>query len=383
MAGLLRASGFILGFALLFYAAAVLLLLLAMPLEGGRLDTGSVFTDRWAYRLEERYLATNVWSIGEKRDRIVFLGASAARQTFRPALLQPSLPGVELDNLSIEGANISVSRKTLHLIYQAMPVDWRGHTTFVLGVTYTNFVQNRIAFTVGSDNLATELRRFGLYREDKDGVFDARLPPAVMRAAMLLMRPLLAVPYLREIATEIVPSDLRERLNLLLRRREPGDEMTRRLEALDHQSDAVRDAFVVTPDLRDWLVHATAISVGGDHALPAEQFLELEKLAREVEAHRDRLVIVDMPLPRWHVQGLRQHTDSYREEMAATMRRLLARPNIAYLDFRTLDDSGNFVDAAHPKPRLRRVLMTEVGKYLRSRAEAELPPISRANAAAP
>jgi len=225
MASLLKVGGFILGFALLFYAAAVLLLLPAMPLERGRLDTGSVFTDHWAYRLEERYLATNVWSMGEKRDRIVFLGASAVRQTFRPALLQPSLLGVELDNLAIEGANISVSRKTLHLIYQAMPADWRGHTTFVLGVTYTNFVENRFAFMGRSDNVTAELGRFGLYREDKDGVFDARLPPAVMRAAMLLMRPLLAIPYLREIATEIVPSDVRERLNL-------GSRMMRRPEGL-------------------------------------------------------------------------------------------------------------------------------------------------------
>ena len=276
-----------------------------------------------------------------------------------------------------------MSRKTLHLIYQAMPADWRGHTTFVLGVTYANFVENRFAFMGRSDNVTAELRRFGLYREDKDGMFDARLPPALMRAAMLLMRPLLAVPYLRESATEIVPSDVRERLNFLLRRRELDDEMTQRLEALDHQSDAIHDAFVVTPDLRDWLVRATAVSVGGDHALPAEQFLELEKLAREVEAHGDRLVIVDMPLPRWHVQGLSRHADSYREEMAATMRRLLAQPNVSYLDLRALDDPGNFFDAVHPKPRLRRVLMAEVGNYLRSHAEAEWPPLSRANAAAP
>ena len=76
--------------------------------------------------------------------------------------------------------------------------------------------------------------------------------------------------------------------------------MGRKFDAFDlGQSDATYDADVLGPDLQAWLLRVTAIGLGGDHVLPPEQFLEFQRLAEEIEAHGDRLVIVDMPLPRW------------------------------------------------------------------------------------
>jgi hypothetical protein len=63
-----------------------------------------------------------------------------------------------------------------------------------------------------------------------------------------------------------------------------------------------------------------------------------------------RVVLVDMPIPRWHAQGSPLYAD-YAQRMASLLPALAAREGVAVLRLQG-DDDDDFSDEVHPKPRV-------------------------------
>jgi len=78
----------------------------------------------------------------------------------------------------------------------------------------------------------------------------------------------------------------------------------------------------------------------------------LRRLVARLLSQGSGVVIVDLPLPRWHRERSPYMT-SYNGQLAALVRRYSGTPGFSFLSLKGLGDDDDFCDEVHPKPRLR------------------------------
>jgi hypothetical protein len=77
---------------------------------------------------------------------------------------------------------------------------------------------------------------------------------------------------------------------------------------------------------------------------------KLMPIAKRISDAGDRLVLVDLPLPRWHVEAVPAATD-YSRRKQAYFAAVLRLPGIYYLDMEGSASDEDFYDSVHLRPK--------------------------------
>src|SRR5689334_10263782 len=109
--------------------AAVALLLYAVALALSTLELS------WRPEPFDTIAATTA----EPANRIVITGASTARDPLRPDLIQARLPGWQVANASLSGAEIAEYQDLVDLYYSERSRAAGGRTIWVFGMTFMQF----------------------------------------------------------------------------------------------------------------------------------------------------------------------------------------------------------------------------------------------------
>lgn len=346
--------------AALAYGALIGLTALVLPWNPVQFDTAVVNTTERGWVNEARYFVLNRKAFAEPDDDIVIIGASNARDPFRPDIMESELPGWDVSNASLSGAMIDEVADAVDLYYLAKETGADGRTVFVIALNYLQFVPpNR---PEGADNpLATEAMRGGLF-ERSEGRLRPLYPRPVERTVEAVFRPQALVASLprRAFRAVFVNPDLPAVKNLVDRFR-GDDPLSRWTETIGEHPDL--NALNVPPDVQHALLEQRLAGMGGDGALPPDGFDRLAELIDRIRARGDAVVILDLPLPEWHLAGVPLADASYRSGVEAVVSRYPG-PGVDFLSLRAFNDPGNFFDSAHAKPRLWPVMSRRLADML-------------------
>ena len=346
--------------AALAYGALIGLTAFALPWNPAQFDTAVVNTTERGWVNEARYFVLNRKAFADGGDSVVIIGASNARDPFRPDIMESELPGWDVSNASLSGAMIDEVADAVDLVYLEQGAGSDGRTVFVIALNYLQFVPvNRPG---GADNpLATEAMRGGLF-EREEGRLRPRYPRPVGRAVEAVFRPQAIVASLprRAFRAIFVNPDLPAVKNLVDRFR-GDDPLSRWTETIGEHSDL--NALNVPPDVQQALLEQRLAGMGGDRALSPDGFRRLAELIVRIRARGDAVVILDLPLPQWHLEGVPLADASYRSGVEAVVARH-PRAEVDILSLRAFSDPDNFFDSAHAKPRLWPVMSRRLADLL-------------------
>jgi hypothetical protein len=323
------------------YALTLGLSLLAFPLPVER--GGSLYSHRApssVYRMEPRYIVLNRAPLATGDPMMMMLGASNVVLPFDPVELQPLVPVRSVHNLAIGGANITEIREVVELIREVVPRPALGRQTYVLGIWYGLFIDDKTRWRGGPTDIDIERLRYGLYRRSGTA-FEPVVPPAWIPTASIALRPLLALdvavkgtlrPLRQWLADELPPPDL--------------------------------DAVLIDDAKKEKLLRDWAARVGTpDGRLRDEQFEALVGLVRELVATGARIVLIDLPLPEWHRTRSPSFAD-YRQRLPRYLAELEEMPGVSYRNWQTAFPDSEFYDEVHPRPRANRAWVEHLARTL-------------------
>jgi hypothetical protein len=313
--------------------------------DRGSLDSGAAAST--LYITEPKYVFLDRASLALAHPRTVFVGASNVVVGFRQPEIAPLLPGVEVDNLAVGGSNITQMAQIVDLVQEIQGKAARDETTFVIGVWYGNFVENRFKWYTperhaGDTDIDIERYRYGFFRRTEAGPV-ALVPPDHLALGVVLIHPYLVLDklsrWLSRHAREAVfgpdrkPS--RDALNAFVR------------------SEAERVEY-----LKYW---HQQMQVDGD--IPDEQFIVLHDLIGRILATGSKVVLVDLPIPKWH-ETRSPYTASYARKRDELVSQFRGQPGFAYVEMKDKDGDLDFYDEVHPKPRMTPLWAADIASHL-------------------
>jgi hypothetical protein len=253
---------------------------------------------------------------------------------FRQAELAPLLPELEVHNLSVGGSNITQLSQIVELVREVQTPTQRRANTFVLGLWYGVFASDQARWQTpdrhaGDTDIDIERYRYGFYRRGATGPVPL-LPPRFLSTGATLIHPYLVADQLARDLTQSLRDKLQGKPHKL--------------------TNEERNARVVSAAEREKYLAFWHSYMGSVTSLSDVGFTRLEKLVDAIHDDGGRVVLVDMPIPRWHAQGSPLHAD-YARRMAELLPALAAREGVAVLRL-TSDDDDDFSDEVHPKPRV-------------------------------
>jgi hypothetical protein len=312
---------------------AISYLLVPPANRGGSLDSSLAAST--IYMTDPKYVFLNRAALRPDAPRIVFVGASNTVVGFKQREVQALLPTVEVDNLSVGGSNMTQIAQIVDLVEEYQSPAARHRTTFVIGIWYGVFAQDGFKWNTpdrhaGDTDIDIERYRYGFYRRTENG------PKQVLPTADLALGVALIHPYL-------VFDELSRRASKALRDRLFGRAASR--------TDAERDATVVSEADKEAALIYWREQMHSDGPIAEEQFVVLRKLIDRTLAQGSRIVLVDLPIPRWHAQRSPFHQE-YLRHKETLLSDLGARDGFSYLEMIDLNGDDEFSDEVHPKPRV-------------------------------
>ena len=303
--------------------------------RGGGLDSSSA--ESTIFMTDPKYVFLNRAALRPDAPRIVFVGASNTAVGFKQREVQPLLPNTEVDNLSVGGSNMTQVAQVVDLVQDLQDSAARRRTTFVIGIWYGMFAQDGFRWDTpdrheGDTDIDIERYRYGFYRRTENGPKQV-LPPEDLPLGVALIR-----PYL-------VFDELSRRASKKLRDRLFGRAASR--------TDAERDASMVSDADKETALKYWRDQMHSDGPIAEEQFLVLRHLIDRILAQGSRVVLVDLPIPRWHA-GRSPLYREYLTRKVALLSDLEAREGFSYLEMNGLNSDHEFSDEVHPKPRVTR-----------------------------
>jgi hypothetical protein len=268
-----------------------------------------------------------------RTDKVIFLGASNVREGFRPAEIQPLLPGYDVHNLALSASNFTQVQQVVNLAYEAFPKMERHNNIFVLGIWYGNFVDNKTRWKTGRTDIEIEKLRYNFFRENLGDQIPAVSVGGGYEAFLFAVRPFILIDRLWNINFLNWKASVKK----LVYGESPSISPN---EGLQHMSN--------TDKIRAFDFWSNYMGDGKQPAYMSEQFVELSKLVRTITSRGDRIVLVDMPIPKWHSDGSVYHHD-YMLRKVECLRKIMKEPGAAYIDMSGLNDEADFYDYAHPR----------------------------------
>jgi hypothetical protein len=215
-------------------------------------------------------------------------------------------------------------------VYGAQSESVRRRDILVLGIWYGLFGDNRLHWYTGDripgdTDLDIERYRYGFERRTPQGPVDS-VPRAYRDAAVVAIYPLLFLDKVSRAAF-------------------------RWINPAHAQTAEELDAYVVGQQEKDQYLKYWRTMMGSAHPSSFdEQFAVLDKICDRVLAQGARLLLVDLPLPRWH-KTASPYQAIYETRAHQLFDRLSGRPGFDFLDMGDLDNDADFYDEVHPKPR--------------------------------
>lgn len=317
------------------YAVALGVSLLAFPPSTD--DASPVDVARASsslYLTEPKYVFMERTRLNTTTEKLLVLGASNALVGFKRAELQPLTPELGVHNISVGGSNMTQLAQVVELVHEVQAPAARRSNTFVLGLWYGVFASDRARWYTadrhgGDTDIDIERYRYGFYRRGPEGPV-ALLPPRFLPTGAALIHPYLT---LDQLARDVTQS------------------MRERLAGKAHKlTDAERNARVISPVERQRYLTFWHDYMGSVDRLSDAPFERLTRTVDLILGEGGRVVLVDMPIPRWHAQGSPLHAD-YARRMAALLPELAKSSGVTVLHLQG-DDDDDFSDEVHPKPRV-------------------------------
>ena len=314
---------------------AVSYLLVPTTNQGDGLDSG--LAGSTIFMTGPKYVFLNRATQRPDASRIVFVGASNTAVGFKQREVQVLLPNAEVDNLSVGGSNMTQIAQIVDLVQELQSSAARRRTTFVIGMWYGTFAQDRFRWDTpdrhaGDTDIDIERYRYGFYRRTTNGPKQV-LPAEDLPLGVALIHPYLVFDALSRRASK----ELRDRL----------------FGRVASRTDAERDASVVSEADREADLKYWHEQMHSDGSIAEEQFLVLRNLIDRILAQGSRVVLVDLPIPRWHAERSPLYPD-YLRHKKMLLSELGGRDGFAYLEMMDLNDDLEFSDEVHPKPRVTR-----------------------------
>jgi hypothetical protein len=307
------------------------------------IDSGSKTPSLYRSLPMEIILGNDKFQISSK-PKLLYLGASNVREGFRPPDSTQLFPEFEAHNLSMGASNITQLKQVAEYAGNSMPKDLAKQSVFVIGIWYGNFVANNDRFRSGKTNFEDELTRSDIYRKVMFG-FKRENSHVISKhfdhdARFTLIRPFLLlgeyglklkggfIPFIQEYIKKPVNSIKSTLFNLKL--------VKKKSKEFDIQDIKGAIKFM------KWYMHSE------DGFLKEEQFMEIINLGKIVSSLGSRLVLVDMPLPKWH-SDTSPHFKYYQKVKKGYIKQMLQNKNTEYINLQNTLVDDDFIDMAHPK----------------------------------
>jgi hypothetical protein len=317
------------------YLVILAIVLVAFPDEDSDGPMNSARAPSTYFVTEPKYVVLNRRSLATDRPRVIFVGASNTVVGFRQRQVAALLPGVEVDNLGVGGANVTEIAQVIDLALEAEPKAARADDTFVISIWYGEFAQDRVRWYTpdrhpGDTDINIEQYRYALYHRTKDGPA-LSLPIEDLRFEIAALRPYLLLDELSRRATAGLRS-------LLFRDK-------------GNRTDAERDSATLSEaekarDLEYW---QSQIQLQGE--VSNEQFDVLHAAIGRILASGGKVVLVDLPIPKWH-SSRSPFYESYLKRRDALLAELKGTPGFRFVDMGEQDNDLDFSDEVHPKPTI-------------------------------
>jgi hypothetical protein len=117
------------------------------------------------------------------------------------------------------------------------------------------------------------------------------------------------------------------------------------------RTDAERNAAIVSDAGKDAAMEYWRERMHSNGPIADEQFLVLKDLIARILSRGSRVVLVDLPIPRWHEERSPFYPE-YLRHKNSLLAGLEATPGFAFLEMSDQDSDDDFSDEVHPKPRV-------------------------------
>jgi len=284
------------------------------------------------FRTEPKYIYLNRTPLRDSSEKIVLLGASNVDAGFNLTELRTLLHATAtVHKLAIGGANLTEVREVIDLVQEVQSEEARRHEICVLGIWYGMFGEDRLRWyspdrSPGDTDIDIERYRYGFEWRTARG-------------------PITLVPwyYIDVAVTAIYPFLFLDQLS-----RDSLEWLSDKYHAQPKDLDTV----VMTEDERGRMMNYWTGIMGPTRLSTFdEQFAVLEQSGDLILAEGSRLILVDLPLPKWHKQRS-PYQSYYEDRRTQEMKRWMGRPGFVFLDMTDLDSDADFYDEVHPRPRV-------------------------------
>ena len=332
------------------------------------IDSGSKTPSLYRSLSLEIILGNDKLQISSK-PKLLYLGSSNVREGFRPLDSTQLFPDFEAHNLSMGASNITQIKQVGAYAGNSLPKDLAKQSVFIVGIWYGNFVANNDRFRSGKTNFEDELTRSEIYREVIFG-FKKEDSHVISKyfnhnVRFTLIRPFLLLgDYMRRLKLGFIPS-IKEYIKKTVNLIKSNLFNLRPVKKKSNEFDAQEVKGAVK--FMKWYMHSE------DGFLKEEQFMEIINLGKIVSSLGSRLVLVDMPIPKWH-SDTSPHFKYYQKVKTGYIKQMLLNKNTEYINLQNTLVDDDFYDMAHPKKESTLKLMKsfKMRAHLFSRPKLEL-----------
>lgn len=283
-----------------------------------------------------------------RKPKLVTLGSSNVMMGFNPDVLQHLFPEYEVANLGTTDANISDIRQAFELLHTLLSRAVFKKSVFVIGMWYRVYQGE-----IGSkrDLINGSLLETGLYRKDGRMVRPV-VPAKYMYALVRTLRPLYFCKYNLNYYYPKILTSIRTYLVCLVgNQNKQKDSAIIGLNWIEYAGHTSRKGYLSEED-KDWFLETYLHQrKGEDLKLENKGFEELLRLCQDAKEWGGTIVLVDMPLPDWHMDRSSLFKD-YQTRKLSYIHKATQLSNVHYLSLQYGDGltyEANFGDATHPK----------------------------------
>jgi hypothetical protein len=292
-----------------------------------QLDTGSRASDLLFGSLGASAVVYNRRPLIRNGPQVILIGSSNF-QHYSAKAIASEMPGISTSNMAVEGSNFADFELVVNLAYEVLPPSDKH--TFVLGLWYGDFFAGN---GVGHKALDSELTRYAMYQKVEDDRAILKIPRSTLPVAAATLRPLIIMQRAWETITTVSTSVVDD---ILGQSHPPATDFA----ALDQAA---------SPDAEQQRELVERRSADGTR-VSDDVLAKLMPIAKRISDAGDRLVLVDLPLPRWHAEAVPASID-YSRRKHAYFAPALRLPGIYYLDMEGSATDEDFYDSVHLRPK--------------------------------
>lgn len=307
-----------------------------------QLDTGSRASDLAFGTLGASAVVYNRRPLIRNGPQVILIGSSNF-QHYSANAIAAEMPGISASNMAVDGSNLADFELVVNLAYEALPASSSGKHVFVFGLWYGDFFAGD---GVGREALNSEITRYGLYQKVEDDRAILKIRRSTLPVAVATLRPLIVMQRAWETLSGVSTSVAE---GILAQPRPPAYDL-----AAQDQAASPGEA-----EKRVLIERRSAVGTRVDDDVLAK----LMPIAKRISDVGDRLVLVDLPLPRWHAEAVPAASD-YSRRKQAYFAALLRLPGVYYVDMEGSATDEDFYDSVHLRPKACIGLAHRLGRAL-------------------